>query len=157
MPEEAEVPVGTGVGRRAMIKRAAAAGAVAWTAPLIIDSLASPAAAATYPTLCYNAQFNDACSRAGAVTNTCAPSGGWSSLTGYPGTITTSAACSTGSTFTLAASDNCVFVNGALERSNGCDATVTAAPNSKTITLTRVGNGTTKGYRLTISCGGASC
>ena len=30
-----------------MIKRAAAAGAVAWTAPVILDSLASPAAAAT--------------------------------------------------------------------------------------------------------------
>jgi hypothetical protein len=34
-----------GIGRRTLIKRAAAAGAVAWTAPVILDSLASPAAA----------------------------------------------------------------------------------------------------------------
>jgi hypothetical protein len=36
-----------GVDRRTLIKRAAATGAVAWTAPLIIDSLTSPAAALT--------------------------------------------------------------------------------------------------------------
>ena len=35
--------------RRSMLKRAAAAGAVAWTAPVIIDSLASPAAAQSCP------------------------------------------------------------------------------------------------------------
>jgi hypothetical protein len=34
-----------GVDRRTLIKRAAAAGAVAWSAPVIVDSLASPAAA----------------------------------------------------------------------------------------------------------------
>ena len=33
--------------RRGLIKRAAATGAVAWTAPLIVESLMSPAAAAT--------------------------------------------------------------------------------------------------------------
>ena len=38
---------GRGLDRRTLIKRAAAAGAVAWTAPMIIDSLSSPAAAAT--------------------------------------------------------------------------------------------------------------
>jgi hypothetical protein len=37
----------SGLTRREMIRNAAAAGAVAWTAPVIIDSLASPAAAAT--------------------------------------------------------------------------------------------------------------
>jgi hypothetical protein len=36
-----------GIDRRTLIKRAAATGAVAWTAPLILDSLASPAAAVT--------------------------------------------------------------------------------------------------------------
>ena len=36
-----------GLDRRALIKRAAAAGAVAWVAPVVIDSLASPAAALT--------------------------------------------------------------------------------------------------------------
>ena len=37
----------TGLNRRQMIKAAGIAGAAAWTAPIIIDSLASPAAAAT--------------------------------------------------------------------------------------------------------------
>jgi hypothetical protein len=51
-----------GLDRRTMIKRAAAAGAVAWTAPVIIDSLASPAAAFTAPTGCHFATFNSNCS-----------------------------------------------------------------------------------------------
>jgi hypothetical protein len=46
-----------GIGRRTLIKRAAAAGAVAWTAPLIIDSLASPAAAVTCATTCFRVTF----------------------------------------------------------------------------------------------------
>jgi hypothetical protein len=37
----------SGIDRRTLIKRAAATGAVAWTAPMILDSLASPAAALT--------------------------------------------------------------------------------------------------------------
>jgi hypothetical protein len=39
----------SGLDRRTLIKRAAAAGAVAWTAPVILDSLSSPAAAASCP------------------------------------------------------------------------------------------------------------
>jgi hypothetical protein len=41
-----------GIGRRTLIRRAAVTGAVAWTAPMILDSLASPAAAATPPCGC---------------------------------------------------------------------------------------------------------
>ena len=41
---------GSRVSRRSMIKRSAAAGVVAWTAPVILDSFASPAAAATAAT-----------------------------------------------------------------------------------------------------------
>jgi hypothetical protein len=37
----------TGIGRRTLIKRAAATGAVAWAAPTIIGSIASPAGAVT--------------------------------------------------------------------------------------------------------------
>src|SRR5262245_44086051 len=40
-------PEGGSLDRRALIKRAAIVGGVAWTAPLIIDSIASPAAAAS--------------------------------------------------------------------------------------------------------------
>jgi hypothetical protein len=51
--------------RRTMIRRALAVGAAAWTAPVIIDSIASPASAATVPpTLqgCNFISFNSNCS-----------------------------------------------------------------------------------------------
>src|SRR5262245_65487621 len=40
-------PEPAGIHRRALIKRAAAAGAVAWTAPMILESMVSPAGAVT--------------------------------------------------------------------------------------------------------------
>jgi hypothetical protein len=40
-------PTGDRIGRRTLIKRAAATGAVAWTAPLIVDSLVAPVGAQT--------------------------------------------------------------------------------------------------------------
>ena len=46
--------------RREVIRRTATAGAVAWTAPLIVDSLASPAAAATCPPGQYNVVYQTA-------------------------------------------------------------------------------------------------
>jgi hypothetical protein len=49
-----------GIDRRTLIKRAAATGAVAWTAPLIIDSLSSPAAALTCTGNCFLVQFGPA-------------------------------------------------------------------------------------------------
>ena len=53
----------TGIDRRTMIRRAAAAGAVAWTAPVIIGSLSSPAAALTFEG-CVILTFNGgACNR----------------------------------------------------------------------------------------------
>ena len=48
MPEEGRThDQREGISRRSLIKRAAATGAVAWAAPTIIDSIASPAAAIT--------------------------------------------------------------------------------------------------------------
>ena len=46
-----------GIDRRTLIKRAAAAGAVAWTAPVIIDTLTSPAAALTCAGACFRFQI----------------------------------------------------------------------------------------------------
>jgi hypothetical protein len=46
-----------GIDRRTLIKRAAAAGAVAWTAPVIIGSVASPAAAITCAGNCVRVRF----------------------------------------------------------------------------------------------------
>jgi hypothetical protein len=50
-----------GLDRRTLIKRAAVAGAVAWTAPVIIESLASPAAAITGPHGCTGIKLNGNC------------------------------------------------------------------------------------------------
>jgi hypothetical protein len=83
-------PMGEGLSRRDMIKSAAAAGAVAWTAPVIIDSLASPAAAAscpcdqlyvarwqvsgeTAPTTCETTGGDNNCFTTGTFTEGCCP------------------------------------------------------------------------------------
>ena len=60
VPEGAER---RGLSRRDMIRASAAAGVVAWTAPMIIDSLTSPAAATslTPPCGCSNFTFNSEC------------------------------------------------------------------------------------------------
>ena len=50
MADETGTTLGPSVDRRAMIRRMAAAGAAAWTAPIIVDSFASPAAAASCAT-----------------------------------------------------------------------------------------------------------
>jgi hypothetical protein len=69
-----------GIGRRTIIKRAAAAGAVVWTAPVILDSLASPAGAISCTSGCVLVQFPPNASpeivcnsTSQAVGNTCTP------------------------------------------------------------------------------------
>jgi hypothetical protein len=56
MADVVEKGSGRGLSRRDMIKASAVAGAAAWTAPMIVDSLTSPAAAASNP-------HNYACSK----------------------------------------------------------------------------------------------
>ena len=51
------------VDRRTMIRRAAAAGAAAWTAPVILDSVASPAGAFTPRPGCTFLVFNSQCAQ----------------------------------------------------------------------------------------------
>ena len=67
-----------GIDRRTLIKGAAVAGAAAWTAPMIIDSLASPAAAGT-PGPCvknYYARINfTGCANIGGGNQCFSPSG----------------------------------------------------------------------------------
>jgi hypothetical protein len=61
-----------GIGRRTLIKRAAVAGAAAWTAPVILGSVASPAGALTC-TSCFQFQIDGDCSPAStqAVSGLC--------------------------------------------------------------------------------------
>jgi hypothetical protein len=53
-----EPRTGAGVDRRTLIKASAIAGLGAWTAPLIIDSLSSPAAAITPVAGCFKVEFD---------------------------------------------------------------------------------------------------
>jgi len=63
-----------GIDRRTLIKRAAAAGAVAWTAPIIIESLASPAAAQTGSCIVFRVNADDNCDHTSSDSNTnCKP------------------------------------------------------------------------------------
>ena len=84
--------------RRAIIRGAAAAGVFAWTAPVIIDSLASPAAAGSVAG-CFRAEFVlEPSTGCGTYTrNSPAHNGSgcfdpsvWNNLPDYPGTITLS-------------------------------------------------------------------
>jgi hypothetical protein len=77
--QDVELP---GIDRRTLIKRAAATGAVAWTAPVIIGSVASPAGAITCSGTCVQVRFapdntgacNDPSVAVGAACPTTSPS-----------------------------------------------------------------------------------
>ncbi len=80
--------------RRTLIKGAAVAGAVAWTAPVIIDSMASPAAATT---TCFNARLENISS---APPGDCAPGGVAGASSCVTTTSTTPNGTCSGVTFT---------------------------------------------------------
>jgi hypothetical protein len=167
-------PESSGLDRRALIKRAAAVGAAAWTAPLIVQSLLSPAGAVTAG--CVRAHlvldpddniFN--CepmpTNLAAWTNTCdgdvavGSCGALGSIPVATGTlaslgITRSVCNILGSTLTLSAT-NCSWVGGALfnEFSDDCrDHTGinNGTAGSRTISFDR-GTSVTD-YFLVISC-----
>ena len=86
-----------GLKRRQMIKAAGIAGAAAWTAPLIIDSLSSPAAAGTVSPGCYRFYWSIAggCSYTNTDPNSCAPTdAGCTTFGGQPtGAVTATPTC----------------------------------------------------------------
>lgn len=61
------------IDRRALIRRAAIAGAVAWTAPIIIESVVSPAGALTVGCGCYKAVLDASCTPTFQNNNDCSP------------------------------------------------------------------------------------
>jgi hypothetical protein len=148
-----------------MIKRAAAAGAVAWTAPVIIDSLASPVAAATVAAGCYSIGFPHASICAPAVppgTGSCNPPN-WNPANPLPsGVVSPPAACPNNSNavFTIPASD-CVFVAANTGYQGGCvtSTAIVISNGGKTISFTRPGPSawTDSAYRITVACGGGTC
>jgi hypothetical protein len=104
-----ETPAGErpGIDRRTLIKRAAATGAVAWTAPIIIDSLASPAAAITCASTCFRVTFpadnGGNCDLPSVAVAGACPTGttgpGCSTTTDLPAGTTYSGACITPPSF----------------------------------------------------------
>jgi hypothetical protein len=87
----------TGLNRRQMIKAAGIAGAAAWTAPMIIDSLSSPAAAVTVSPGCYRFYWSisGTCSYTNTDPNSCAPAdAGCTTFGGRPtGAVTATPTC----------------------------------------------------------------
>lgn len=158
--------------RRTMIKRAAGTGLLVWTAPVVMDSLVSPAAAVSVAAGCYRAQFD----QTGPGTNGCGiftqvePNQGtgcvapniFNALTFFPDTVTLTS--TTGALpgtctyeFTLPDGGTCYFDARSAARqdqANQCTTGDVFAP-CKTITIT-----TTylpDRFKFIISCGGASC
>ncbi len=112
----AETP--TTIDRRALIRRGVVAGAVAWTAPVIVGSIASPAAAATGAHGCNRIQMSGANCAPMAADANCLPAG-W----GTCGTTLNSACITstTGPTCTGAGVSEVFVITG------GCQCTFTAA------------------------------
>ena len=159
--------------RRRMIRGSVAAGATAWVAPMIIDSLASPAAATTLQTGCYRllypVSFVDTACIAGTPQPGCCqptgyqnPSPGTNFATAAPGCITTATGCQNTdqeASFTISAGCNCEFVAGTIYSFGGVCVSGALGNANKTITFTGDSPCTDgdPGFRLLISCGGQTC
>lgn len=137
-----------GIDRRVLIRRAAVVGAAAWTAPLVVGSIASPAGAGTYHG-CYRVQFErntggTTCSSFSRVVPDngagCLDPNNWNNLPNYPGTVTLSASGTAPSctyTIALAPGSNCVLDKRSVARKdqgNSC-ATGTAGSGCQSITI----------------------
>jgi hypothetical protein len=168
------------IGRRTLIKRAAATGAIAWTAPMILDSLASPAAAVSPPPTpgCKSVQITAGdCTT--SVTPTfgpaaCNPGAGFWKHSGFcpdfaggqnlAGTLCiTSPACTTTTSpiiFNIGTDCNCTFTDGFGEsNAGGPEHCVAGAltPGNKTITFTLLPTGTPPAtawlaFRFRVTC-----
>ena len=160
-PETTQTP-----SRRTIIRRAAAAGVVAWTAPVIVDSLASPAAAATL-TGCFRAEFefiglSGGCGTYARVTakngEGCIAAFAWNNVPEYTETITlTTESFGVGNcryTIEIDASSGCTIDSRSSARQdmgNLCAAgTLTAGCHSKIIEPSF----TPGRFKVLISCGG---
>jgi hypothetical protein len=120
-----------------MIKRAAGAGAVAWTAPIIIDSLASPAAAATNgPCTLSVFQLNRTSSSTCAlVSHTACTAGTTGTCRNYNGTAAAPlpGACS-GQSVTFTVSGTCQIVATAVVNTSTNEPNTVPCPASTTLT-----------------------
>lgn len=152
-----------GLDRRTLIRRAAVAGAVAWTAPVIVGSVASPAGATTITPGCYKMLFTvnaTSCSNGPTVGATgCSVSGSACSspAASIPSdvaacvTVTSPASCSTASTSAATAVTfsvgsgcaPCTIVAASGRRTSiigaQCDVSVTIAGDGSSVTFDGTG------------------
>ena len=153
---------GRGVNRRQMIKAAGIAGAAVWTAPMIVDSLASPAAAVTVTPGCFRIHYTVATASCSASPSTAATGCGTTGTTcGTPagsnpsdvlaclsqttpnpcGTTSTDAATTV--TFAVGAGCACTVAAAAGRRTSAigaeCNVTTAIAADKKSVAFT--GNG----------------
>jgi hypothetical protein len=151
-----------------MIRRAAATGALAWTAPAIIDSLASPAAAASLSG-CYRAEFVlDATSGCGTYVRVtagegtgCAPSY-WNNVPEYPGTLTVNGASHPpGSpcvyTVSLGGSSGCTIDIRSVARADHANICVTGTIATDCQKLFFTPGFQPDRFKIVIACGGTVC
>lgn len=106
------------IDRRALIRRGVVAGAVAWTAPVIVGSIASPAAAATGAHGCNRIQMSGANCASMAQDGNCLPTG-WAACTN-----TLNSAC-----ITSTSGPTCTGTTGSevFQITGGCSCTFVAA------------------------------
>lgn len=154
---------GAPIDRRTLIRRAAIVGGVAWTTPVIVGSLASPAGAATITPGCYRMLFvatSSTCSSGPSVGGTgCAVTGspcsspapslpsdvvGCLSVTSPAGCSTTTTNAGTAVTFTVSATcDTCTIVAASGRRTSAigaqCDVSEVIAAGGKSVTFDGTG------------------
>ena len=153
------------IDRRTLIQGAAVAGTLAWTAPVIIDSVASPASALTL-TACYRAlflrapgfQFVEANPDNGAG---CVPTTCWNNRTQFPtGIIQIAGSDLTTWTFTIPAGQGCIFINDSqarIDQGNDCFCSISGT-GTNTITFPGSDGGDPfDRFKLIIQCAGTSC
>jgi hypothetical protein len=163
-------PESRGLPRRELIKKAAIVGAVAWTAPIILDSLASPAAAASANPNCYRSEYTaGGTTSAETATNpTCLP-GDWACAKsagagGHPTISASWGPSNKSATFSITAG-SCVFASAV-------GFTSAATPNCQvagssayisgigttTLTLIQPGTGSSDWtqVRFVVRCNGAA-
>ena len=155
--------------RRTIIRRAAAAGALAWTAPAIIDSLASPAAAASLSG-CYRAEFRlDDSTGCGTYVSTTPNNGAgcvptvWNNVTEFPDTITVTAHQADPDdpclyTFSVSGTSGCTFDIRSIastDHANNC-VNGTLATNCQKLFF-EISTFQPDRFKILLSCAGSVC
>jgi hypothetical protein len=169
MTNEREAPVDRSISRRTIIRNAAAVGAAAWTAPVIVDSLASPAAAGS-ATGCYRVEFVRSTSSGCGTFARNSPAGNgagcfnpstWNNLPDYPGTVSLTPSLPPGGpclyTLEISGSSGCVIDSRSTARqdmANKCSPG-TLADGCHTMFFSP--GFTPDRFKILIGCGGTVC